>query len=245
MDSSAEEDENAKVVIENSSDHDKHFFRDVKNGISEIYEQLFFREDSKIDVLEKSNRYRFSLDNYTFIDEMPVYIISFSPKGKKDFKGILYVNTDDFAIVRMDFDNVRPIKKFSLLGITYRHTVLKGKFLFGKDGNKRYSPRYIELENGTFFGLDRPLKVIEKNKHVKGRRKQNELSLDLRIKMNYLVKYEWVIFESEVITKKEFDTFVENKKVKATYMSQYDPEFWKEYTIMEPNAAIRSFKVVE
>jgi hypothetical protein len=245
LDSLANEDENAKVVIEKSSDHDKHFQQDVKDGISEIYEQLFFHDDSNIDVLEKSNRYRFSLDNYTFIDGMPVYIISFTPKGRKDFKGTMYVNTEDFAIVRLDFDNVRPVKKFSLLGITYRHTILKGKMLFGKDGDKGYSPRYIELENGTFFGLDRPLKVIEKNKHVRGRRKQNELSLDLKIQMNHLVKYEWVVFESEAISKSEYDNTLENKKVKAIYMSQYDPEFWSEYTIMEPNAAIRSFKVVE
>jgi hypothetical protein len=245
LDSFSNEKENAKVVIKESSDNDKHFQQDVKDGISEIYEQLFFHDDSKIDVLKKSNRYRFSLDNYTFIEGVPVYKISFSPKGKKDFKGTLYVNTEDFAVVRLDFDNVRPIKKFSLLGITYRHTVLKGKMLFGKDGDKGYSPRYIELENGTFFGLERPLKVIEKNKHVNGRRKQNELSLELDIKINNLVKYEWVIFESEVIAKNEFDNTVENKKVKATYMSQYDPEFWKEYTIMEPNAAIRSFKVIE
>ncbi len=245
LDSLAKEDENAKAFIEESSEHDKHFQQDVKDGISEIYEQLFFHDDSNIDVLEKSNRYRFSLDNYTFINGMPVYIISFSPKGKKDFKGTMYVNTEDFAIVRMDFDNVRPIKKFSLFGITFRHTVLKGKMLFAKDEHKGYSPRYIELENGVFFGLDRPLKVIEKNKHVKGRRKQNELSLDLKIQMNHLVKYEWVVFESEAITKSEYDQAEENKKVKATYMSQYDPEFWKEYTIMEPNAAIRSFKVIE
>jgi hypothetical protein len=245
LDSLSKEDENAKVIIEESSDHDKHYQQDVKVGISEIYEQLFFNDDSNIDVLEKSNRYQFTLDNYTFIDGLPVFIISFTPKGKKDFMGTMYVNTEDFAVVRLDFDNVRPIKKFSLFGITYRHSVLKGKMLFGKDSSKGYGPRYIELVNGTYFGLDRPLKIIEKNKHVKGRRKQNELSLDLKIQMNHLVKYEWVVFESETITKSEYDNAVENKKVKATYMSQYDPEFWKEYTIMEPNAAIRSFKVIE
>jgi hypothetical protein len=245
LDSLANEDENARGIIEESSDNDKHFQRDVRNGISEISEQLFYHEDSKIDVLEKSNRYRFTLDNYTFIEGMPVYVLSFSPKGKKDFKGIMYVNTEDFAIIRMDFENVRPIKKFSLLGITYRHTILKGKMLFEKGGNKSYSPKYLELENGNYFGLDRPLKVIEKNKHVKGRRKQNEISMDLKIQMNHLVKYEWLVFESESISKNVYENTIENKKVKATYMSEYDPEFWKEYTIMEPNAAIRSFKVID
>lgn len=246
LDSLANENDDAKVVIEKQSE-EKHsnFQQEIKDGISEIYEQLFFHEDSNIDVLEKSNRYRFSLENYTFIDDMPVYIIKFTPKGKKDFKGLMYVNTEDFAIVRLEFENVRPISKFGLLGITYRNSIFKGKMLFGKDSKGGYSPRYLELENGIYFGLDRPLKVIEKNKHVRGRRKQNELSLALNMQMNQLVKYELVVFESDNISERVYDEVNENKKVKATYLSQYDPTFWQEYTIMEPNEAIQSFKVVE
>jgi len=245
LDSLANENEDAKIVIENQSEENENFQQDIKDGISEIYEQLFFHDDSNIDVLEKSNRYRFTLDNYTFIDDMSVYIIRFSPKGKKDLKGVMYVNTEDYAIVRLEFKNVRPLSKFGLLGITYRHSVFKGKMLFGKNTDGSYNPRYIELENGIYFGLDRPLKVIEKNKHVKGRRKQNELSLALNMQMNQFVKYELVVFDSNNISVNEYEDVTENKKMKATYLSQYDPTFWQGYTIMEPNEAIQSFKVVE
>ncbi len=176
---------------------------------------------------------------------MSVYILQFSPKGSKDFKGTMYVNTQDYAIVRLDFQNVKPISKFGLLGITYRNNVYKGKMLFGKDKDGSYSPKYLELEDGSFFGLDRPLKVIEKNKHVKGKRKQNELSLALDIQMNQLNKYELVVFEAESISENEYKNTSENTNVKATYLSQYDSTFWKDFTIMEPNEAIESFNVVE
>ena len=176
---------------------------------------------------------------------MSVYIIHFRPKGNKDFKGTIYVNTEDFAIVRLDFQNVKPISKFGLLGITYRNSIYRGKMLFGKELNGAYSPKYLELEDGNYMGLNRPLKVIEKNKHVKGRRKQNELSLALDIQINQLVKYELVVFDSETISEIEFKNSIENTNVKATYLSQYSPTFWKDYTIMEPNDAIESFKVVE
>ena len=99
--------------------------------------------------------------------------------------------------------------------------------------------------DGNYFGLKRPLKVVEKNKHVKGRRKQNELSLKLDFKFDQLQKYELVVFESENISKSAFDAVVQLKDVKATYLSQYDPNFWKDYTIIEPNEAIESFKVIE
>ena len=246
VDSIIKENEEAKKEYEEKSGNgNKYFQEQIKDRISDLYEQLFFHEDTKIDVLEKSSRYSFVLENYTVIDGMSVYIIPFTPKGSKDFKGTLYVNTQDFAIVRLDFQNVNPLKKFGLLGITFRNNIYRGKMLFGKDKNGAYSPKYLELEDGNYMGLDRPLKVIEKNKHVKGRRKQNELSLALDIRMNQVIKYELVVFESESITENEFNNAAENTEVIATYLSQYDSNFWQGHTIMEPNDAIETFKVVE
>jgi len=246
LDSIAEANEDAnkvKVEVENSTKHD--FQEQIKYRISELYTQLFFNEYSKIDILTKSNRYEFEIRDYTFIDDEPVYIIDFSPKGKKDFKGTAFVNIDDFAIVRLEFDNVRPLFTFGLLGVKYGENVYRGKMLFAKNSSGSYSPRYLELENGNYFGVDRPLKVIEKNKFVKGRRKQNELSLNIDVKGTSLSKYEMVIFNSEDISSEAYEAVSENENVEATYLSKYDPTFWTGYTIMEPNAAIQAFEVVE
>ena len=140
---------------------------------------------------------------------------------------------------------MRPLSKFGLLGIKYRHNVYRGKMLFGKDESGTYSPRYLELEDGEVVGIDRPLKVIEKNKNVKGRRKQNELSLHFDMGVASLSKYEMVVFETQPISKSDFQSAKENPKVEATYLSQYDPTFWEGYAIMEPNEAIQAFRVGE
>ena len=243
---SEENQEEADIVKEEiKKEQRSEFQQGIKDRISQVYEQLFFNEDSELDFLRKSNRYRFTHTDYTFIEDAAVYIIKFEPKGKKDFKGVMYVNTEDFAVMRLEFENVRPLKRFGLLGITYRRSLFKGKMLFAKESNGGYGPRYLELEDGSTFGLDRPLNVIEKNKHVKGRRKQNELALDLKIGTTQVSKYELVVFSSESISKENFQTAPENPEVKATYLSKYDPSFWKEYTIMEPNQAIQSFEVLE
>lgn len=246
VDSILKENEEVKKEIEERKEQGSKYFQEqIKGSISGLYEQLFFQDDSYIDVIDKSSRYEFELVNYTVINEMSVYIINYKPKGSKDFKGTLYVNTQDFGVVRLDFQNVKPLKKFSLLGLTFRNTIYRGKMIFDKDKNGAYSPTYIELENGSYMAVDRPLKVIEKNKNVKGRRKQNELSLALDIRMNQNVKYEMVVFETESISQTTFNNAKENTRVKATYLSQYDPDFWKGHTIIEPNNAIENFKVVE
>mgnify|MGYP001054422060 FL=1 len=246
VDSILQENEEAKAALEKKKKEGTLEFQEqISTQIANLYEQLFFQEDSKIDVLNKSSRYNFTMDNYTVINEMTVYILKFTPKGGKDFKGTMYVNTQDFAIVRLDFENVQPISKFGLFGITYRNDVFKGKMLFDKDEDGTYGPRFIELLDGSYMGLNRPLKIIEKNKNVKGRRKQNELSLKLDIQGNQLQKKELVVFESENMTQSSYDLIEEKKLIKATYLSKYDPEFWQDYSIMEPNEAIESFKVVE
>lgn len=232
-----------KVETENTQrpDHTSQ----VTGRLDELYTQLFFNEETELDFIEKSNRYRWELDSYTFINGEPVYILHFTPKGGRDFEGTLYVNTDDYAIMRVDFTNVRPTNKFGLLGIKWRRNVLRGKMLFAKDENNHYRPQYLELEDGEYTSVDRPLKVIEKNKNVKGRRKQNELSMDMLVKVTSLTKYEFVVFDSETIDEGAYTSARPSSGVEPTYLSAYDAGFWEGYTIMEPNEAIQSFKVVE
>lgn len=238
----AQGEEEGMVQVEVNDTDDDVIQNHIKDRINELFQELFFMEDTKLDFLDKSSRYRFTKKDFTVIDDQLVYVLDFEPKGKKDFRGTLYIHTENYAIVRADFDNVRPLRKFGLLGMKYRENLFRGKMLFMQDAGGGYSPRYLELETGTFFGLDRPLKVIEKNKFVKGRRKQNELSLELDIETTQYFKYEMVVFDSQQIGQADFDAAVENEKIKATYLSAYDPNFWEGYTIIEPNAAIQSFE---
>ncbi|EDM43185.1 hypothetical protein SCB49_11939 [unidentified eubacterium SCB49] len=237
--------EETALVKEEVEPKDDGLLPSLKERISELHEQLFFHEETDLDFLEKSNRYRFTHADYTFIDDTAVYIINFEPKGRKDFKGVLYVNTQDFAIVRLEFENVRPLKKFGLLGINYSRNKFKGKMLFAKEAAGGYGIKYLELEDGSKFGLDRPLNVIEKNKNVKGRRKQNELALHLDIGASSSMKYEMVVFSSENISVTAYEQVTENTEITASQLSKYDPAFWSDHTIMEPNAAILAFEAVQ
>lgn len=181
----------------------------------------------------------------TYLGDDVVYVVEFIPKGSADYKGTLYINSDNFAIIRLDYENVKPIKNFRLLGISYRIYLTKGKNDFFKRKNDRYSLQYLEKEIASRFGIQRPLKIIEKNKNVKGRRKQNELFVKLDMAITAKNKYEAVIFDTENVTTSEFDSFKENNTMLPTYMPAYNPAFWKGYNIIEPNQAIREFVVIE
>ena len=216
-----------------------------KHIFDELLSEIFYQEDTKLNVVNKSRKYEFKLAGYADIDNAGVYVVDFNPKGSADFKGRLYINIEDFAVMRIDFENLKNLKNFRLLGIFYREILYKGSMHFTKLVNNKYDLKFVDFSFGRWFRFDRPLDVIEKNKHVKGRNKQNELRLNIDFRMTNTNKWELVVFENTIIDQNQFDNYKEDKSVKATYLAKYDPEFWKGYNIMEPNQAIREFTVSE
>nr|WP_299070546.1 carboxypeptidase-like regulatory domain-containing protein [uncultured Allomuricauda sp.] len=243
LDSVFDAEEDAETLEEEFDKPKKNdFLSNRKYVLKEIHSQ-FFGKKSKLDVAKKLNRYEYELLGYSELENQGVYVIGFVPKGGADFKGQLFINIEDFAIMRMDYENVKPLRSIKLLGFSYREQKYTGSTVFSKFGKDTYDLKFMNLTFGRKMGVDRPLKVIEKNKYVKGRRKQNELSLALDI-INYNTeKFEFVVFDSNAVPKTNFEALEEDETVKATYLSSYNPEFWKGHTIMEPNKVIREFVV--
>ena len=223
----------------------KNFLKYRKSSISQLQHNSFIFKDSYLNFLEKPNKYDYKIEDYSFLNNNFVYIISFTPKRKEDFKGTIYINTDDFAIVRLDYENVKTLKKFNLLGLSFNQNLKKGTLIYSKNNTNKYALKYADVEESTRFGFKRPIAIIEKNKHTKGRRKQNELSSDVHFIITNRHKNELVIFDNESISEIDYKNFAEKPKVKPVYLAKYDPEFWKGYNVIEPNQAIKEFKSIE
>ena len=69
--------------------------------------------------------------------------------------------------------------------------------------------------------------------------------MDLEISTRIFEKYQLVVFETTPITETDFDAFVEKPIVLPENLQDYDPTFWDGYSIIEPNKAIKSFKIRE
>ncbi|MGB5555581.1 MAG: carboxypeptidase-like regulatory domain-containing protein [Flavobacteriaceae bacterium] len=225
----------------NEEERKKNFAKYRRNTLGDILKDLPIQEDTDLNFLTKSNKYEFTLQDFTYLGEDAVYVVNFKPKRSADYKGQLFINSDDFALIRADYENVKSLRDFSLLGISINEYLLKGKIIFSKGAENLYHLRYFESEKGSRIGVKRPLKIIEMNKIVKGRNKQNELSGKIDLLMSNIEKNEVVVFETENIGTPIFEAFKENNTVLPVYMPNYDPEFWKGYNIIEPNTAIREF----
>ena len=158
--------------LENAEALEKEIQRDTISGVvdgqkhifDELLQEVFYQEDSKLDLIDKTRKYSFELVGYTDIDNRGVYVIDFLPKGGANFKGRVYINIEDFAIMRIEFENVKNLKNFRLLGIFYRETLYKGSMQFTQLENSKYELTFADFNFGRWFRLDRPLDVIEKKK---------------------------------------------------------------------------------
>lgn len=232
-----------KEKKEREAKQKENFLKWRKSSIHAFENANFLDEDSDLNFLEKSRRYDFEMQDFAYFNNEFVYTITFKPKRSEDYEGTMYINTQDFAIVRLDYKNVKSLRKFSLLGISIDEYLKEGTIIFQKNADNKYALKYADETSGQQVGIKRPLKIIEKNKHVKGRRKQNELAADFHFILKNTEKKELIVFETTPILEAEFTNFTEVPEVTPTYLPAYDPEFWKGYNIIEPNQAIKDFKI--
>ena len=215
-----------------------------KNRMGRLFERLFFNEDSPFDFLFKDNRYDIRLEDFTYLGALPVYQLSFTSKGRSDYNAVLYVNADDFGVVRLDFKNSQTLKRVKLLGFSYVNYLSEGKAFFTKTEDLGYQLSYLEESSAEKVGIKRPIKIVEKNKNTRGRRKQNELIVAIDFEINSQNKNEIVVFSHTFMDPEAFKTIKEDNNILPTYLPKYDPNFWEGYNIIEPNTAIKSFSAL-
>ena len=207
----------------------KNFAGYQKNTINNFYSTLFFNEDSDFNFILKPNKYTFSEPELNFIGEDLIYVIECNPKGNSKYKGILYINSEDFALIRLDFKNTKSLFKFKLLGVAFNQYLREGKLLLSKFDNEKYNLSYAQVTSNQTFSIDRPIRLIEKNKNVKGRRKQNEISFKIDMAFDQENKTEIQVFESSKISIDEFEKIEETNKVLPEFLDEFTTNFWEEF----------------
>ena len=221
--------ESVKKFEEKKLKNKQEFANDQRNIIHNFYKLLFFNENSDLNFILKPNRYIFSESRIELLGNDIVYLINCTPKGKDKYSATLYINTENYAIVRLDFTNIKPLSNFKLLGISNNIYLREGKIILSKFNNEKYNLSYVKINYGQRVGFDRNIKLIEKNKNVKGRRKQNQISFDMDLKVNVKVTTELQIFESDKISEENFENVDHKNLVTPEYLKEFTTNFWEEF----------------
>ena len=198
-----------------------------KGRIQSVYLKSFFNPNSDLNFILKSKNYIFSESELTYLGNELVYVIEFYPKRGDKYKGTIYVNSDDFAVVRIDYENIKPLSKFKLLGVSFSSNLEKGRMVFSKFENEKYSLSYYQNSRGNNISIKRPFKIIEKNKFVKGRKKQNQISAKLDFASSSIYNTELQVFRVRSIEETQFEEIDEKNQVLPIYLEEFKKDFWE------------------
>ena len=101
--------------------------------------------------------------------------------------------------------------------------------VLSKFENEKYSLSYAKINFGQRTGFDRPIKLIEKNKNTKGRRKQNEISFRMDLITDVKTRTELQVFDSKKITKEIFGRVDNKNEIMPEYLEEFTKNFWEEF----------------
>ena len=200
-----------------------------KRRIQSVYLKSFFNPNSDLNFILKSKNYIFSDSELTYLGNELVYVIECYPKRGDKYKGTIYVNSDDFAVVRIDYENIKPLSKFKLLGVSFSSNLEKGRMVFSKFENEKYSLSYYQNSRGNKISIKRPFKIIEKNKFVKGRKKQNQISAKLDFASSSIYNTELQVFRVRSIDETQFEEIDEKNQVLPIYLDEFKKDFWEDF----------------
>lgn len=207
---------------------------------------LFFHPE--ITFIHSLEHYTYTFVEATYLDNELVYVIDFKPRKRKaKHEGRLYINADDYAILRADYDlpegkNLNSFNFKLVLGIKGAENISKGTFIYKKTPNsKSYYLHYAYEEKGGYFYVNRPLKLIE----ITENRKEREMvAFTIKIEGNHLSKSEYLNTSIKPTTHEEVETITE-KDFEYEVHNRYNPNIWKGYNVIEPLEEMKNFKSTE
>jgi hypothetical protein len=166
---------------------------------------LFKEKNWALPFLEKPNKYTLTNEGIAFDQRVPTYKLRFTSKKRKDYSGYLLVDVVDFGVHKISYHNNKHTFRIKMFGLFFEERLDNRTYVFVKNQLGKYTLYQIKEEEESTFGLKRPIKIIEKNKVVKGRNRQNVLSMDVNMSMKEVQKANIFFNSFTPISKKEFD----------------------------------------
>ena len=212
--------------------------------LNNLLKNIYINKDAEVDILNKSSRYEFSKVGYVELDDAIAFVLEFKPKGNAKYKGKLYINTEDFAVVKSEVVGARKVfdKKMNMLGINANELTYSNTVIFSKVDDK-YHVKYIKREATQQVGIDRPIKIIEKNKNISGKNTQNKLSFQMTVSIHNYDKKEVVFNHVEKDSKTNYESYKPKADFKTGKFNSYNKKFWQGYNILTPEKAIQELKI--
>ena len=201
----------------------------------------FFSEFSRLDFLNTPEWYDYELLEQWDTEDDRIYKIAFTPnKGKAKFVGTVLVNDSDFAVLKVDYGYAqgkrgRNINFKLLFGVKFTETGWEGTLITRKNAEDFYETVYIKRQQIKEVYVNRPLKLIENTTKEK-------IKFRLKTTQIFSNTIELFFVSNDAISEEEYAKIIEAEFTTLEPLLTYSNDTWKDYNILEPLQAMKSFK---
>ncbi len=217
----------------------------LKEKTHERWGNSQFYSDAVMNSIIDTNLYKYEFLDVTYQNNELVYIINYKPrKAKAKYTGKIYVSSDNYAIIKMDYTFAKgkhgeKLNLRLLIGVKYVEDLRNGVMIFKKNEHNKYQPQYIKHTYGSYFYAHRPIKFIENSPN------KNKVAFDLKLEGNIINKQEILFTDNSEINNDEFQSLKETKNVPFQLLKKYDSGIWDSSKTLEPLEEMKQFESSE
>ncbi|MBB3697016.1 carboxypeptidase-like regulatory domain-containing protein [Flammeovirga yaeyamensis] len=215
----------------------------VKGGIRSTAKDYADIDSKNWEFITKRGKYKYEIKGVSMYDDDVVYLIHFTPKNGGLFKGSMYVSTETYAILSLDFEYApdKEGRDIHLFGFGYTELFKKGRVIFQKDKDKYYL-KYLKAVEHTSFSVERSFSILKKRKRFLVDKTMNEVKVRFNIVANSEDTREILVIERKDLTDKDYKEFTQPKKVKFEKVVTSKGYDWGQGTILEPTKELQEYK---
>ena len=240
-----EEEEKDSTALAEEKDSLNYYFSSgyVKGEILNLKRKYADAESKNWAFVNSTGRYKYNLDEVTVFNDELVYKISFIPKNRGDFEGVMYVTTDKYAVIQVDFQyaNGKQTEKFQLLGIGHAMNFKKGSVIFEKRDTS-YFVKYIYAEQHETASIERKFSIMKKQERFLFDKELNEIKVELQLSFDMNNYWEVLVLDHEPLTEDQYEKVTQPKKMKFRKEYVYSPEMWSNMTVIAPTTELKKYK---
>ena len=220
-------------------------YRIQKRRIKEMTQFASFKNEKDWEFLFDIDKYEYVLSGLTVANGEEVYIIDFKPQKKGLYTGKMYIATETYALVRVDYEyeKNRTGTDRHLFGIGYTEDKFNASIYFEKNED-RYQLKYCSKKQGVLVSVKRPFALQKKKKRLLFDKKLEETKIGINIISRAESSYEILVIDEIEINLEEFKEFKPNKNIEIIEVNQFNEDLWKGYSIIEPTEQMKNYKKI-
>jgi|TARA_B110000881_G_scaffold210121_1_gene217142 hypothetical protein len=214
----------------------------LKNDINYLMKQYVDIKSKNWDFISNPNKYQYEMNLNVLNDEL-VYEIIFKPKKNGLYKGIMYVNSDNYAILQIDYEYApgKSNQNFQLFGLGYSMKNRGARVIFAK-GDTGYYLKYLKAKKITFASLNRNISLLKKEKRIFFDKILNKIKLEMELAVDIYDNSEILVLDKDELTKENYDKINEPKYMKFKKEFAYTSEMWENRTVIVPNKELKIYQ---